>query len=149
MRPAENSNHKPQLTSSSPMNALLQQFQQTRVNTQTMQAYLLGVPRYYECGLETGVHPYARRLLYRTDCVEFDIRQYIAGQTTTLRSLNRQIRQFLALDERAGRTMTAFALCAVEKTLLDQELYEVMPRFKRLCQRIHHTFAIKPLTPSR
>lgn len=121
---------------------ILQDFNQTTINVARVEDFLLGIPRYREAGYEANVSPYAGRLLNRTDCFEFELRQYLAGEAKTRYHLNRSIRKFLSLDDHSARTMICFSLDAVEATLLDNEWYEVMPRYQSVRIHIQKTFGI-------
>lgn len=117
---------------------LAQTFEQTTISLGSVEDFLLGIPRYREAGYAVGVTPYAGRLLLRTDGFEFELRQYLAGESRTLYHLNRSARTFLALDDHAARTMISFSLNAVEAALLDNEWYEIMPRFRKVRQHVQN-----------
>ena len=121
---------------------IINQPEQTTVNVDELKAYLLARPRYQECGKAVGVSSLAASLLARTDCVEFALRQYIGGQTKTLRDVNQEIRRFIAFDERSASAMIDFSLRAVQTTLLDYEAYELMSRYVTARKRIYATFSI-------
>lgn len=122
--------------------ALSQTFGQTTVDPRQVEGFLLSLPRYYELGRELGVSQKARMILYRTDGFEFELRQYLAGETRTRYHLNRSVRFFLALDQNAARTMILYSLDAVRDRLLASEWYEIMPRYEKTRQHICKTFNI-------
>lgn len=121
---------------------LSQIFNQTTINVDSVTDFLLDLPRYREAGRALGVSSYAGRLLYCTDSFEFEMRQYLAGETKTRYHLNRSTRTFLLLDDPSARTMIRFSLNAVEATLLDNEWYEVMPRYRNVRRHMQKTFGI-------
>jgi len=116
--------------------SILAAFTQTTINVASVEDFLLGIPRYREAGYEMKVSAYAGRLLHRTDSFEFELRQHLAGETKTRYHLNRSIRTFLALDKTSARAMILFSLNAVEATILGNEWYELMPRFRIIRQHI-------------
>lgn len=125
--------------------SILKTFSRTTVNIESVGDFLLGVPRYREAGFEMKVNPYAGRLLHRTDGFEFELRQYLAGETKTLYHLNRSIRTFLALDDSSARAMILFSLNAVEATILNNEWYELMPVLRKIRKHIQTTFTIETI----
>ena len=106
------------------------------------------MPRYRECGLAMDVSAYARLLLTRTDYFEFWLRRYVGGRDRTLHGMNYEIRSFLALDERGAKGMIAFSLEAIRQTILENEWYEVMPKYLIARQRIQKKFGIEDLPPA-
>lgn len=121
---------------------LITTFTKTTVDVTSVETFLLGVPRYREAGFEMKVSSYAGRLLHRTDSFEFELRQHLAGETKTLYHLNRSIRTFLALDDTSARAMIHFSLNAVEGTILNNEWYELMPRFRIVRQHVQKLIAL-------
>lgn len=122
--------------------SLQQLFSATTIQLEHVESYLLSVPGNLEAGYEAGVSPEARRLLFRTDNVEFELRQHLAGETRTKHPLNRAIRSFLAFDELSAQVMIDITLEAVKMTLLANEWYELLPRYQRIRQHIQKTFSI-------
>lgn len=116
--------------------SILTTFTKTTVDVGSVEDFLLGIPRYREAGYEMNVSAYAGRLLHRTDSFEFELRQHLAGESKTLYHLNRSIRTFLALDNTSARAMILFSLNAVEATILSNEWYELMPRFRKIRQHV-------------
>ena len=121
---------------------LSQVFDQTTISVDNVTNFLLDVPRYREAGRALGVSSHAGRLLHWTDSFEFELRQYLAAETRTRYHLNRSTRTFLLLYEHSARTMIRFSLNAVETTLLANEWYEIMPRYRDVRRHMQKTFAI-------
>lgn len=116
--------------------SILTTFTQTTINVASVEDFLLGIPRYREAGYEMNVSAYAGRLLHRTDSFEFELRQYLAGESKTRYHLNRSIRTFITLDKTSARAMIIFSLNAVEATILSNEWYELMPRFRKIRKHV-------------
>lgn len=122
--------------------SILTTFTQTTVDVASVEEFLLGIPRYREAGYEMKVSACAGRLLHRTDSFEFELRQHLAGETKTRYHLNRSIRTFITLDKTSARAMIIFSLNAVEATILSNEWYELMPRFRKIRQHIQKLIAL-------
>lgn len=122
--------------------SILNTFTQTTINVSSVEDFLLGIPRYREAGYEMNVSAYAGRLLHRTDSFEFELRQYLAGESKTLYHLNRSIKTFLALNHTSARAMILFSLNAVEATILSNEWYELMPRFRKTRRHVQKFIAL-------
>lgn len=102
------------------------------------------VPGYYEIAVEAGWSRQARRICYRCDCIEFEIRSYLLGKTGTLHSVFREVRKFTAIEEHAPEFITA-CLELLENLLLSNEWYELMGRFDTVYYRLRQVFAIPDL----
>lgn len=121
---------------------LQQLFADTTIESASAADFLLGIPGYLEIGYANGAPPEARRLLFRMDNFEFELRQHLAGETRTRYALNRAVRTFQAFDETAARILIRLSLEAVETKLLVNEWYELLPHYYRTCEHIQHQFTI-------
>lgn len=113
--------------------------------------YLLGVPTYRECGFAQNLPSgFAGMLLNRTDTIEFELRQYLAGQTPTRHAVYKAIQQFTAIHGKAACLLTGHVLASIEKTLLHHEWYETMVVYQGVRFGIQTRFGIQPhlLTPT-
>lgn len=116
----------------------------TTLDVAALKAYLSGLPGYLKAAEQIGSSPHARDLLNRTDYVDFHFRRYLSGRIQTLHRVFYEIRRFLDLDPEAAPRMIGFALDAIERKLLDNEFFEIMPRYHTARSRINKAFGLIP-----
>lgn len=114
------------------------------INIAGLEKYLFTFPRYMEAGVKKDVSEPAIHFLGHLDAIEWWLKRYVGGKTKTLHRLFYEIRAFQQCNDKAARKMTAFALKVVGDHLLQQEYYELMPRYQIACQRIDKAFNIQP-----
>src|SRR5919199_3730435 len=111
-------------------------------NLYQMILYLLTPPNNYQGGVERGLKPYSQTLLQHADLVELAFKHHLAGMTTTYDAISVEIQSFLSFDSRLAPEMILCVLTTIQKDILREEWYELMPDFLLICHHITLHFGI-------
>ncbi|GAB3958998.1 hypothetical protein GCM10028805_54260 [Spirosoma harenae] len=121
---------------------LPEQLKDTTVDISKLMRYLLQLPRYLEAGEQQGLDAHTRYYLALADGIDFWMRRYLVGRTTTLRQVFREIRDLQELNPIAAQQLAPCILDSIHATLVREEWFELVPKFLSARKRIQKTFQI-------
>jgi hypothetical protein len=117
-------------------------FEQTTIDPQQVRAYLLAMPDYFGKGWDRQVSKTALKTLNHLDYFEFHFKRYLTGYPKTLRRVCEGVRAFVEHDSQKAQTMIALSLDGIEEVILENEWYELMPRYELARSRIVNRFGL-------
>lgn len=125
------------------MSSLVAQlFNQTAVNTESLESYLNALPVYYQTSLNGGADKQTLQQLSHVDSFEFAFRQYLVGKSSTLQPVYQEIQRFQRVFKISAWHLIAYTLESVQLALLHYEAYELMPRYDQALTQIEGRFTI-------
>ncbi|GAB4020239.1 hypothetical protein GCM10028808_60720 [Spirosoma migulaei] len=115
-------------------------FANSSINPQVVVCYLWQQNGYYNEAITGPHHASFLYLIEEADKVDFEVRWFLLGNAIRLTRVYRAIRQFIALHPDIGRLFTMLVLGDIRQTLLQNQWYELLPRYELACHRIQRHF---------
>ena len=117
-------------------------FAGSEVNPQIVVCYIGQQDSYYNEAIKTTSHPKRLEVIQHADRVDAEVRSVLAGNAVRLTRLYRIIRAFIALNSDVGKALTGLVLGDIHQTLLQNQWYELLPRFELVSSRVQKRFAL-------